>query len=1464
MRRPSSPLIAAALVVLLSGAGLLAWTAAALPQRAREAAVVAASTLIGQSVRIGRIRGDPWRGIVLEDVTLAGGAAAGDTPLLVARRVTVRLDVGVLLRALWHRRSPASSIVELLLEEPVLALARDAAGRWNLDGLGQLAGRPGDGPAFRGRLIVLHGTVRLTDRYPLRPHVFGARFDDVNATVDVSAGSRVRLRVSFVEVRDGRRTAGRLTGVHLPASGHLDLTLDVHGGDLAAWGGYVLGTRALRITGGTFDATLQIVRAPAGRGSATDVWGRVTVRDGAARVPARGAVLQGVAGVLAVQNRRVAFDDLRGTLNGTPLSARGEVSFTGEPYLDVAVRSPRADLGTVRRVVFPRAGVQVRGVAAGSVRIVGPASAPRLAGRVDTATGEVARRTFARASGTFETYGSLVTVREATAAVAGGAVRGEAWWRLDAPQFQVAARLDDADAGALGRWVSRPLPVTRGRISGQIVALGRPGGLDVAARARVDAARVQGGGIDAAIDALRGVVRYQGGTLYLEHAAAGTGPAWALGHGLLGPDGRLALRAVADGLELASLPGLRLPAAIAGTAAFSGRVDGTLAAWEIAGDALVRRGRVLGLEVDEASGRVHVRPGQIRLEQVDARAGRARYQIDGTVTWASPARLDLTIGAERAPADVLARLWGAPVEMRGRVDGQVRLTGAAERPAAEGRLVLREAVVHGQAVDRAEGTFRWDGTRLELDQAWLTRRSSRLELAGTVDRRRGVDLTLSARNLALRDLALPRLAGSRLDGHVDLTGTLRGRPDAPEMTVAVQSGDLSINGIRFDDAEGAVGWSGRALRLAPLRLRRAAETYRLDGAIAFGPESTIGLTADVAHGRLTTLLGLGNVRVGAPVDATITGTAEVQGALGNPDARFNVTIDEGHIGDHRLTDGSVDLTLRDGVVTIDRFLLRPAQGTVAMQGRLHLRGASALEVTGAGLSLDLLRPLLGLRRPLRGRWDFTVQLDGPLAAPEIGFSQEITGGGVEGATFDRLVANAYYRDGLLQVPQAFLVQDGHRLRAAGAIPFNPALLRFDAQRPMEFRFWLADANMGLLRLLTDRVEEATGAVEGEVRVGGTVAAPEVTGGLRVRDGRVRVRGLRTPIEAIRLDARFDGTTIQLAEASARLGSGTAEVQGALRLVPSPGGGLILAVGEDAPLVVQGRDLRLAVPPVVDALATGQLRLWGTLGDPRRPPTASGQVTLASGTVAVAAGPPGAPAAAPLVFRAVRLEVGRDLAVQAGGLRFDLQPGGAVLLGGTLRAPTLDGTIGAREGKLVALGTTFDLIEATAVFQPHLGLLPHVTATAETQIGATHVTLAVRGVPPEGLTLDLRSDPEMSRQEIVALLGRQAGMARLLEGDLEGALRAAISRRLFGGATGTVGRALGLSELALEYDFQGPLALRAGKLLAGRWYVTLEATFAEQTRYLWGLEYRFAPGWRVTARVGSDGSREALLWYTVRF
>ncbi|MBI3998390.1 MAG: translocation/assembly module TamB domain-containing protein [Armatimonadetes bacterium] len=1451
----------AALVAVVAVAGAVAWSLAALPRRTRELAIAAASAAFGRDVQIGRVHGNPWRGLVFEDVQIGGPTTpVGAGPSLSARRVTLFFDPLVLVQDAWRGRGIGGSLSQVQLEEPVLAVGRDSTGRWNLGDLLPGVSRPGREAPFLGRVVVLNGTLMIADHYRLAPRIFEARFEDTHGTLDFSRAPRVALRASFVESRGGRRVPGRLSGAYDLSTQGLDIELEATGADAGSWGPYIVTTPAVRITGGEFDARVHLLRTHAGRRLITDYQGRITLRDGRAIIPDRGAVIARAEGEIAVSNQMLSTTRLSGTVNGSPVEVRGEVSFHGDPRLDLAVRTPRVDLATVRRLFFPKTRLQVAGVAAGDVRIVGPYQEPRLVGRIASATGQIEQQAFDRASGEFAYYGSLLRVANARAHAGGGQVSGSGWWTTGAPDFLLDVHLDGTDATWLSRWSPTRLPAADGRVTGDLLALRRGTDLRIAAHAWMDRPRISG----LRLDALEATFRTDPAGVHLEQLAARQGPSWAVAHGRVRPEGTLALSASGGGIDLAALPGLPIRGVAAGRADFTGHVSGTLAAPELAGHVRVEEGQVAGLAFDTAGGTVALRRGALRLDHVAARRGRAQYRATGSVTWDDVPRLMLDVEADRASAPSLGRLARLPFEVTGQVDARVRLEGPASRLSAHGTVSLREAQVYGQTVDVASGAFRWDGTRLTVEGGSVRRNDSLIQVAGIIDRRTGFGLDIAARGLNLEDAALPPVGATRVEGRVDVTGRVTGRPSAPVLTLAASSTDLTINGIRFDDASGQVRWEGHTLRLDPLRLGLRDERYQIEGDIVFGREPALSLTATVTSGRLSTLLGMANVRLGLPLDGTVSGLATMEGPVANPTARLDLRLAGGRFADHTLIDGHADLTLRDGGVTIKEFQVRPERGLIAVQGRLNLRGESQIEVDGRDLALDLLRPFFRLRRPLLGRLNFTMQLGGTLASPEIGFSQEITRGGIEGATFDSLVANVFYRDGLLQVQQALLVQNGHKLRASGSVPFNPALLRFDDRRPMEFRLRLADVNLGLLRLFTDRVMDAVGAVEGEVLVSGTVAAPHVTGGMQVRDGRVRLRGLETPLEAIRLSLQFDDNVVRVAEGTVRLGTGIARLDGAARIVQLPSAGAALVVSEDAPLVLQGSNLRVVVPPFVDARAEGVLRLWGTLGDPRRPPTVGGRVTVSDGTITVASVGDGEPLRAPLAFHGVRFDVGRNLAVQVGGMRLDLKPEASVVLTGTLSAPMLEGTVSAQQGKVLAFGTVFDLLEGTAMFRPHQGIIPAVSVQGETQVGTTHVTLALRGTPPDGLRRELRSDPELSEPEILRLLGRYAGFGRLIEGDISGAVRTEISRRLFGRVTASVGRAFALTELTVEYDFEGPLSLRAGKLLLRDLYLTVETTFAAQTRWLWGLEYRLARGWQFTLRVGSDGNREAVVWYTTRF
>lgn len=1450
-----------ALLVALAALGVcVTWAVGALASHTRAMAVAAASAAFGRDVAIGRVSGNPWSGLVFEEVAIAS-TRPGVRPPLAARRITVFFDPWMLVRDTVRRRRTDASIAHVILDEPAMRLERAPAGAWNV--LDLLARRGGPAStAFAGRIIILNGTVSFTDRNRIAPRSFETRFVDVNGTVDFARSPRIALQGSFVEERDGRRMPGRVSGAYTLSTRMLDVDLTAYGGDAGVWGPYILATRTFRITGGRFDLSMHVLRGPSGGHWTTDYTGRITLREGRAAFPTQPVSLTGVTGEIAVANLSISSSSLRGALNGSPLEVRGEATFYGEPRFDVAVRSPGMDLTTIGRLFFPGVSHRITGVAKGEVRIIGPLAAPRMEGRIEAARGEVDRQPFERASGDIALFGKMMSLVGVRGESGRSRLTGDAWWTLDAPDLLLSVRFDNAEAAAVRHWAPAELPAFDGSVDGSITALRTVTGVSVAGQTSVAATHLRG----VALDRVDAAFRSTSSGIALDHLLVRQGPSWAIARGHLDPGGAVALETNAGTSDLAQLPLLQGRGAVAGAADFAGRIRGTMDAPELAGTLLVGEGRAAGLSFDAASGRVAVRPGVLSVDGLVARSARARYRASGSVGWGERPILALDLEAERASMETLSRIAGFPPTVSGLVNGHVRLDGPMTRPAAAGAVSLLHGAVFGQTIDEAAAAFTWDGTRLTVEGGSLRLRQSLARFAGVFDRRTGLGFDVSARGFDLRDLSLPAI-GAALDGHVDFTGRITGFPASPALAASAASSDLTINGRRFDQASGTVRWHARTLSLNPLALRLGNEHYEIAGEVALSNAPHVSLAATVTDGRLSTLLGLANARLGVPLDGTVTGTATVDGPLGNPAARLDLQFSRGSFGDHPLVAGHFDLTLRDRSVTIEDFELRPVRGRIAATGRYDLGGESQIEVSGADLDLDLLRPAFRFRRPLTGRLDFTMQLGGTLASPEVGFALEIARGGLQGGvTFDSLVANAFYRDGLLQIPQALLSQNGHKLRASGSIPFNPALLRFDEHGPLDFRLTLADVNLGLLTLATDRVEDGAGAVEGEVRISGTAAAPRLNGALQVSNGRLRFRGLQTPIESLRLDLRLEESAIRVAEGTARIGGGTARLDGTMRLVQESPRAFTLVVPRESPLVLQAGDVQLVYPPVLDARFDGSVRLWGTIGDPQRPPTLDGRVMVSRGVVAVGSVTGGTvPRPIPLAFDGLRLDAGRDLAVRLGGLQLGIRPEGSVVLTGTLEAPMLEGTLEAERGTVRAYGNAFDLEEGTATFHPLQGLRPTIVGRAQTQVGSTRIALTIHGIAPDQLELsDLRSDPVLSQQEILALLGQQSGLSRALSGDLAGALRAEISRYLFGQATTALSRALGLTELSVDYDFERPLALRAGARLLRNVYATATATFSDRQNWLWALEYRFARGWQLALRVDPDAQREVVIWYTTRF
>ncbi len=1487
-------ILIAILVVVVAAMAAAVWflSRGTVAESVRVRVVQETGRSLGRDVTVLRVGGDPARGVVLQGVRIANPPSLPRGTFFEAPRAVVRFDVGRLAADLIAGRGIGASITTIELERPFLVLSRDARGRWNYADLFEREDAAVQVPGFRGIVIVREGTLVFSDALAVQTP-FGAHFERITGTIEFADAPRVRVLADVVNTDGDTPALLHVAGRTTIGEGTFDIDLSTRGASSRFWGPYLVRLPWLVWRSGTFEGAMHLLASRWGNEIALDYRGRLDLRGGEALLLPQRTLLSAINGPLVVDNNGITTDGLAMAVGSpslrdrvSPVWMRGAITHVAGVHLDLAVRSPSLDLATLQRLVFPKAGVRLRGRADGDAHIVGSIQSLRIEGRIAGASGQLNRQGFADAHGDFSYYGGLLMFDRVALAAGGGRLDGHL--RLDTGDgtffaLALARNVDTQVLPALGLTVD---PSLRGTASGVVAAAGSPG--EVTAQGRFEVGRGRALGIG--FDRLETLFGYERGRVEIDRLVARSGASTVHAYGTISRSGALAIRLAADEVSLRTV-GQRvgLQNQLSGRADVAGELRGTIRAPELLAQLSARDGALGPFPFDAAFGTVQISPTRIATPGLRLREGAGRYEVAGSLRWNGGGRFDLTVRADDVPAQHLLNVAEVPLDLQGTVRGSIHLSGPVQRPQLSGAIELTSGRVEGQRVDRAEAEFRWTGTHLLLDRAVASVNSSSVVARGSISRRGALSIAFSAAAFRLRDAGVLHNDVVDIDGTVDLDGTLAGTLRAPTINAAVRSTSLVLNGQRFDQAEGRVQYRAQRLALNPLELRHGTGTFLLTGSVQLARDPSVDLRMTAHGAEAASLLGLVHVRPPFALRGTLDGTLTISGALSSPRATVNVALRDGHLGEHPIREAEVEATLADQAVTLHRFVLRPEQGELVGAGRIDLRGESEVEFAGTGLGLDLLRPLLRIRRPLSGTLEFTLQVSGRLAEPLVGLSATVTDGAIGSTSFDRLVLQAFYRDGQFQISPAVLQEDRHRARLEGSVPFNPAQLRFDDTRPMDLRLSLVDADLSVLGLLTDAVEQAAGPLAGEVRFSGTVSHPRMEGQLATSDGSIKFRGVEPALTAVRGTVTFGEDEMRIGQLQATMGEGSLTATGTIGIQNFRPDRLQVQLNADG--------ARLRYDPYFAGRVDGSLQIEGTAARP----VLGGSLVLSRGDVFVTVPPRGADAARagtnglnPVLN--VELRAGDELWVNIGDLRFQVQ--GTVQAVGTRHEPRLSGEVTASRGNVTAFNTTFTLTEGRATFSEFRGIVPFVDATAETRVRtpvqvrvqtptgqATEtrtetvtVFIHVQGTP-DNLTLELSSDPPLPHEEILARLAGQARLVQALRcrppggeqqappdcaAALEAALRAELSQALFGSIGREVARALDLEEFVIEYDFVRPLQLRIGKLLISNLFVTLTSEFGVNPGYRWSLEYRFSPNTQLSLSIDSQRRLDLLYVVTYRF
>lgn len=806
-----------------------------------------------------------------------------------------------------------------------------------------------------------------------------------------------------------------------------------------------------------------------------------------------------------------------------------------------------------------------------------------------------------------------------------------------------------------------------------------------------------------------------------------------------------------------------------------------------------------------------------------------RVEADGQATLDGPTALRLTVTGE------LARL--GPLVGQSPASGDAMLiadlTGRWRDPVLAGKLELRSPAVAALRADQIVLPFELTQRSLRLTAASARLGRAQLVASGTLAWPQGatpaippvdavrVDLQAQTQDVSLED-AWPWLPPpGRGSGPIRASVSMKGTLGAWRAT-----GQIESSGLTWAEIPPVRDLNG-TFEATPDRI----EVTAFKAIVLDAPLTARGAWQWAGGGEVEASTGLVDLArlPGVPAQLRVEGRARANVTASVHDGRVNgsgrVLGERLAVAGWALGPGTVDVALDDNALIGD-VALPEARIAASAQGRLD--GMIATRLTATDFELG---PILRQLRPdlfgdAAGRLSVVATLDVPARDPRAA-------------------------RGLIRFEPVRLEMVGERWEAQGPILVRREPGRFTIERlDITSRLgsatatgWLDDGGtldgtlrgqvpLTLLTVLRREVREASGRLDLDVRVGGSLAKPTLLGRGTISGGLVALRDL--PFVARDIEGRLAlaPARLRIEELKAAIGTGTVRATGEVALDGGTLGAYQVALSAQ----------RVGLTPVegLETVWNSELTLVGrgARGLVR------GEARLVRGTYSKDL------SILPMLLksggRAEPAEWGREVALQIQVMLDDnlvvrspqaqVRAGGTLALRGTVAQPTILGTVETQEGRIVFRRNRYTLENAVVRFDDPGRINPYLDVRANTRIRTYEVTMWLSG-RADDLTIRLASEPPLSQQDLLALVTVGATRAELDSsgGGTVFATEAAqlISKELLGGEL----NAPTVDVLEFGKSDTGQSQFRVGKRVNDRTLVTYTGSFAEGGKQKLRVEYQ---------------------------
>jgi translocation and assembly module TamB len=871
----------------------------------------------------------------------------------------------------------------------------------------------------------------------------------------------------------------------------------------------------------------------------------------------------------------------------------------------------------------------------------------------------------------------------------------------------------------------------------------------------------------------------------------------------------------------------------------------------------------------------------------------SRIAISGAAGRELNVRLETRDLGELLPA-LGERAAAVPVKLHGSAavfEGKV--IGSLDRPLIQGRLQAGVFTYGDRAFDVFDTAVTASPDNLRLDRATLARGGVRAQFSLAVALRdwEAGDRSDIFGNATVHDAPLAELvamagAPASATGTLNAAMAITGVTGDPIVQADLDGALGDIEGEPFDRITGHVHYRAGTLELSAGEIHAGAKQIRVDASFAHSPgrSDTGALRFQIS----TNAMPIEQVHLLEAARPGAKGTVQVhaRGAVdivppenGRPGFRIRdlhaevsgqkMQLAGGELGNVRVTAETEGSALRAHLESdfADSSIVGDGQWRLAED----CPGSATIRFTKVDLAQ--LRAWLapaGSLAGLAGAAEASLRLDGPALNPRAMTAElriarlEIAPAastGLAPATFtlrnsgDIVVTMA---GSAVTVGAARLTGHNTDLSVTGRVSLGQ-------KNPLDLRV-AGRADLGLVHDL-DRGLTASGELNADASVRGTLAAPQITGRLEFAGAGFNISDVSNGISNANGVLLFSGDRASIQKFTGETGGGKIELTG------------FAAYGADGPTVFRlhatALQVRVRYPEGVSTVANADLRFTGTTASS----ILSGTITVLrtgfnpqsdfSSLLAQSSEPVRTPAARPGLLGGLTYDIqvatAPDIQVQS-ALAQDVQVEANLRLRGTYTSPAVLGRVNITHGQIAFFGTRYSISQGSISFFNPVNIDPVLDVDLETKARGIQVTLNVSG-PLSKLNLTPRSDPPLQFSEIVALLatGRtptdeaslSSGQNTAAPAWQQSAGSALLGEAISSPVTGRLQRFFGVSRLRIDPTLPGTEFNGTARVTLEQ-QVTPDITFTYITDIttsnpqVVSVEWAFAKQWSVVAQRDENG------------